>query len=588
MLGLAAYSGWMATQCWQANFRRNPFMTSEQSMTSEHLIPALQQPDQRLQVNSGDVQLAVNIYGEANSPTLILVHGYPDSSAVWRGLIPQLSQRFRVVTYDVRGTGQSTAPQSTADYALERLAADFRAVLDAVSPDQPVHLVAHDWGSIQSWESVTDPQLLARIKSYSSVSGPCLDHIGFWIRDALQSLSPKDLAAVGKQVLGSWYVWFFQLPGLAPLLWKNVLGKNWHRMLASRQGVVAPASATQQRDGVNGIELYRANIGRVANPQQRATSVPVQLIIPVNDDFVSIPMARDSVRPWVENLWCRAVSTGHWMPLSHPQLLANMVTEFVEFNEGQPESAVLKRARVGRQDQPLGGKLALVTGAGSGIGRETLLALARAGAEVAAADINQAAAEESVQLAWELGAVAHSYKVDVGNARAMEKFAGWVQQQLGAPDIVVNNAGIGVAGKFLDTHIADWEKVLHVNLWGVIHGSRLFARQMVDAGIAGTIVNVSSMAGYTPTRMMPAYATSKAAVLMLNNCIRAELASDSIQVVSVCPGMIDTPITRSTFFVGVTSEEQERLRDSAQRFYHRRNLPPQAVAEARSEERRVG
>lgn len=537
-------------------------------------------PEQCLQVDSGDVQLAVNIHGDANSPTLVLVHGYPDCSDVWRGMVPLLSQRFRVVTYDVRGTGRSTAPQSTQDYALERLAADFRAVLDAVSPDQPVHLVAHDWGAVQSWESVTDPQLQARIKSFSSVSGPCLDHVGFWMRDALQTLSPKDLAAVSRQVLGSWYVWFFQLPGLAPLLWKTLLGQNWHRMLASRQGVVAQPSATQERDGVNGIALYRANIGRLANPQQRATSLPVQLIIPVNDDFVSPPMARDSARPWVENLWCREVSTGHWMPLSHPQLLAKMVTEFVDFREGQPETAALKRARAGKRDQFLGGKLAIVTGAGSGIGRETLLALARAGAEVVAADINQAAAEESAQLAWDLGAVAHSYKVDVGNAKAMEKFANWVQQQLGAPDIVVNNAGIGMAGKFLDTHIADWEKILHVNLWGVIHGSRLFARQMVDAAIAGTIVNVSSGLGYMPSRMLPAYATTKAAVLMLNDCIRAELADDSIHVVSVCPGVIDTPITRATLFVGVDSAEQERRRDSAKKLYQRRNLPPRAVADA--------
>jgi short-subunit dehydrogenase len=102
----------------------------------------------------------------------------------------------------------------------------------------------------------------------------------------------------------------------------------------------------------------------------------------------------------------------------------------------------------------------------------------------------------------------------------------------------------------------------------------------VDAGVAGTIVNVSSALGYAPSRMLPAYATTKAAVLMLNNCIRAELADDSIHVVSVCPGVIDTGITRATFFVGVDGAEQERLRDSAKRFYHRRNLPPAAVAEA--------
>lgn len=302
-------------------------------------------PDRSLQVKSGDVRLAVNIYGAEQQSTLILVHGYPDSSEVWAQLLAPLSQQFRVVTYDVRGAGQSSVPARTADYALEKLAADFRAVLEAVSPDQPVHLVAHDWGSIQSWESVADPQLQTRIKSFTTISGPCFDHMGFWMREALKSLAPSELRAVGGQLISSWYIWMFQLPWLAPLLWKTLLGKNWHRMLARSQGVIAEPTATQEKDGVNGIELYRANVMRLVRPQRRATTVPVQQIIPLDDDFIAPELVRKCAQPWVEKLWSREVPATHWMPLSHPQLLAQMIAEFVTFIEGGPESAALRNAR---------------------------------------------------------------------------------------------------------------------------------------------------------------------------------------------------------------------------------------------------
>jgi short-subunit dehydrogenase len=145
---------------------------------------------------------------------------------------------------------------------------------------------------------------------------------------------------------------------------------------------------------------------------------------------------------------------------------------------------------------------------------------------------------------------------------------------------VVNNAGIGMAGSFLDTSAADWEKILHVNLWGVIHGSRLFARQMVAAGKHGHIVNVASALAFAPSRMLAAYATTKAAVAMLSDCLRAELADQGIHVLSVCPGVIDTPITGATRFVGVSEQEQERRRAGAKRLYQRRNLKPGTVAAA--------
>ena len=148
--------------------------------------------------------------------------------------------------------------------------------------------------------------------------------------------------------------------------------------------------------------------------------------------------------------------------------------------------------------------------------------------------------------------------VDVADADAMERFAKAVEHEHGVADVVVNNAGVGISGGFLDTSVDDWERVLGVNLWGVIHGSRLFARQMVDRGEGGHVVNVASAAAFVPSKVLPAYATSKSAALMLTECLRAELAGDGIGVTAICPGVIDTAIVSTTRFVGLTSRRGGR------------------------------
>jgi len=539
---------------------------------------------QTLRVRSGDVELAVKVYGDEKRPVVLLVHGYPDSSHVWHKVVGPLSARYRVVAYDVRGAGESTVPTHTAAYELEHLVADLAAVVDAVSPDQPIHLVAHDWGSIQSWEAVTTERLKSRIASYTSISGPSLDHAGYWVMQRLRSAAPGEIAKVANQLMHSWYIGAFHLPLAAPLAWKLGLDQLWPKLLERFEGIRGESAPTQSSDGQHGVNLYRANVAkRLLSPRERRTSVPVQLVVPTRDRFVSLELL-EGLDQWVDELWRRDVAAGHWLQLSHPELVVRTVSEFVDFIEGGEEPAALHRARVRSGRKPgnnkYAGKLAIVTGGGSGIGRETLLALAEQGAEVVAADIDLAAAQRSAELAELLGATAHARKVDVGDAKAMEAFAAWVASELGAPDIVVNNAGIGMAGNFLDTSTADWEKILHVNLWGVIHGSRLFGKQMVAAGKSGHIVNVASALAFAPSRMLAAYATSKAAVAMLSDCLRAELADQGIHVVSVCPGVIDTPITGNTRFVGVSEEEQTRRRDGAKKLYQRRNLKPQAVSAA--------
>jgi NAD(P)-dependent dehydrogenase (short-subunit alcohol dehydrogenase family)/pimeloyl-ACP methyl ester carboxylesterase len=504
--------------------------------------------------------LAVTAHGDPDRPTVVAVHGYPDDHTVWDGLVAELADRYHVVTYDVRGAGASDEPADRSGYLMDQLAADLAAVLDAVSPERPVHLVAHDWGAIQAWHAVTDASLRHRIASYTSISGPCLDHVGAWMR--------HPSAATLKQALSSWYIAFFQLPAVPELVWRSGLFGGF---LARRERIPRPAL----RDGVNGIELYRANMAsRLGSPATRRTDVPVQVLAPTGDAYVSTPM-QTGIGPFVDDLAVRTLPGGHWLPRSRPDVIARCVRELVESVEHpeQPVAPALRRARL-RDGGSWAGRTVVVTGAGSGIGRATVLAFAELGAEVVAADRDLATATETVHLAGS----GRAYQVDVADGAAMEEFAKQVAAEHGVPWLVVNNAGIGMAGPFADTSVDDWQKIIDVNLWGVIHGCRLFAAQMREHGEGGQIVNTASAAAFTPAKSLSAYSTTKAAVLMLSECLRAELAEHGIGVTAVCPGVVHTNITATTRFVGTDADTEKRRQDSVTALYRRRNYTPDRVA----------
>ncbi|MEU8270199.1 SDR family NAD(P)-dependent oxidoreductase [Sphaerisporangium sp. NPDC049002] len=227
--------------------------------------------------------------------------------------------------------------------------------------------------------------------------------------------------------------------------------------------------------------------------------------------------------------------------------------------------------RVTERRKPYDQRLVVVTGAGSGIGRATARAFASHGAEVVCADLDLDAARRTAGEIGRLYGTAHAYQVDVSRADEMERFATAVRDEHGTPDIVVNNAGIAVAGPFLDHELADWEQTIGVNLWGVIHGCRLFGRQMVERGEGGHIVNIASLAAFAPSRLLPAYSTSKAAVKMLSDCLRAELAGKGIGVSVICPGFISTAIAGNATYRGGDRSLSERA-------LRKRGYPPERVA----------
>jgi NAD(P)-dependent dehydrogenase (short-subunit alcohol dehydrogenase family)/pimeloyl-ACP methyl ester carboxylesterase len=518
------------------------------------------------------VTLRVHESGPPDAPTVICVHGYPDDHTVWDGVVAELALRYHVVSYDVRGAGESGKPRGRQAYRLDQLVRDLAAVIDAVSPDRAVHLLAHDWGSVQAWHAVTGRRLRGRIASYTSISGPCLNHADHWFRARLRRPTPRALRELITQVRSSWYIGFFQLPLLPELAWRTGL-TQW--VLARMEGSRSPAVA----DAVHGVQLYRANMFlQRAAPQPRTTEVPVQVLAPQRDRTVSTSLQTD-IRRWVPNLAVRELPAGHWLPRTHPQTVARCTSELIEHAEGGPEARSLRRSRrVGPHRKRFEDHLVVITGAGSGIGRATALEFAENGAEVIATDVDQQAAERTAQLASTLGPRASAYPLAVSDRGAMEKFAVVLRENHGVPDIVINNAGIGVAGPFFDTTVADWERVIDVNLWGVIHGCQVLGGLLVDGGAGGTIVNIASAAAYLPTRSLPAYATTKAAVLALSQCLRAELVPAGVGVVAICPGFVLTNITNTTRFVGRDAEQEQAARQRATALYRRRNFTAHQAA----------
>jgi NAD(P)-dependent dehydrogenase (short-subunit alcohol dehydrogenase family) len=224
----------------------------------------------------------------------------------------------------------------------------------------------------------------------------------------------------------------------------------------------------------------------------------------------------------------------------------------------------------------LRGSVAVVTGAASGIGRATALECARRGADVGICDVDEAGLESAAEEIRARGRRAVARVTDVSRADAVEAFAAAVRDELGAARLLVNNAGIGVGGAFLDVPLAEFERVVGVNLMGVVHGCTSFLPAMVEARRGGHVVNVASMAGYCAGPLMTSYHATKFGVVGFSESLRPELAPHDIGVTAICPGVIDTNITRTSRFHGPDWDESRR--DELVRAFQRRGYGPDRVA----------
>lgn len=272
----------------------------------------------RFATSSDGVRLAVHETGQG--PPIVAVHGYPDNHRVWDALTEQLLDRFRVITYDVRGCGDSDQPADRAAYRMERLVDDLAAVLAVVSPAEPVHLLGHDWGSVQCWPALTDTRLVGRIASFTSISGPSLEHTARWLRGGRRY--PR---AALRQAAMSWYTLAFQVPWLPEFAAR----RGWIGALTSgrkaRRDSVIPRSTS---DAVNGLQLYRANM-RTRHPEPRRVEVPVLVLAPEHDRYVSVALQTRAPEPHVRDLRTEVLAAGHWAIVRHAAEVAQLVGGFV-------------------------------------------------------------------------------------------------------------------------------------------------------------------------------------------------------------------------------------------------------------------
>ncbi|MDQ0692231.1 alpha/beta fold hydrolase [Arthrobacter sp. W4I7] len=271
--------------------------------------------ERRRIVPSQGAALAVFEYGPDPAPgipTLLLVHGYPDDHRVYVPLIRELAATCHVIAYDTRNAGSSSVTGGHGSFVLQALVDDLYAVL-AATQASPVHLVGHDWGSIQAWAAVQDPRAAGRISRFTSVSGPDLRHFSWWMRQGVRH--PRGWAQLLGQLRRSLYVAFFQIPLLPEAFWRFFL-TGWYERAAGR---------TVGNDPIRGLALYRANF-HIERQPPLPVSIPVHVVVPVKDPFLS-PRLIDGLENWVSKLTVTKVNAGHWWPETHTSDFATLLQQ---------------------------------------------------------------------------------------------------------------------------------------------------------------------------------------------------------------------------------------------------------------------
>ncbi|MDG5481636.1 SDR family NAD(P)-dependent oxidoreductase [Mycolicibacterium gadium] len=224
----------------------------------------------------------------------------------------------------------------------------------------------------------------------------------------------------------------------------------------------------------------------------------------------------------------------------------------------------------------LAGRVAVITGAGSGIGRELALLCAQRGAHLAICDINSAGLTGTAEAAQMRGGQVLMSRVDVSDGDAMNRFAQATSDRFGHVDLLINNAGVAVVGGFLQTNRKDWEWLIDINIMGVVHGCDAFLPTMIRSGRGGHVVNLSSAAGLLANPQLSAYSTTKFAVLGLSEALRMELRPYGIGVTAACPGIIDTAITQTSPIRGDHDTDARRRRLIST--YHKRGYTANRAA----------
>lgn len=295
--------------------RRRPLRVSRFQETEGEHVETLN--ERRRAVAVPGAVLAVFEFGPEpgpDVPTLLLVHGYPDDHRVFLPAIRELARTHHVVAYDTRNAGASAVYGPDGDYSLRTLVDDAFAVL-AETDARAVHLVGHDWGSIQGWAAVQDPRAPGRINRYTSISGPDLGHFSRWVRG--RARDPRAWPQLGGQLVRSWYIGAFLVPALPEAAWRLFLTRRYEK--TARRAVGS--------DPIRGLALYRSNFrGRRKPAAEGRVGIPVHVVVPLKDPFL-MPALVEGLESWVDDLTITKVNGGHWWPATRPADFAALLRQ---------------------------------------------------------------------------------------------------------------------------------------------------------------------------------------------------------------------------------------------------------------------
>lgn len=222
-------------------------------------------------------------------------------------------------------------------------------------------------------------------------------------------------------------------------------------------------------------------------------------------------------------------------------------------------------------------KKCVITGAASGIGRSTAIAMGKLGADLFLTDINENGLEETVQIIKSDGGKVSKYKAfDISQYEKVKEFAEEIHEEFGSMDIVMNIAGISTWGEPHVLKHEHWAKMINVDLWGVIHGIECFLPEIVKAGKGGHLVNVSSSAGIVALPWHAAYSAAKFGVVGISEVMRYDLKEYDIGVTVVCPGAVETPLKQTVEIIGVDNNDPEVIKLKER--FSERAVTPEKVA----------
>lgn len=272
-------------------------------------------------------------YGQARgaAPTIVMVHGYPNTHAVFYGMVAQLADRYHIVSIDTRGSGNSGHPEGVHNYTIDKLNEDYMAVVKQAAPGEKVTYVGHDFGGIIGWDLLAHPDTRATIGRYVTFSSPSFEQWSQWLRTRTQvGDQPFGILDVASQMIRIPEFWGFLIPGAPEASWAvgtfDAVVRYFNRM-ASEPREVGYSNA----DGLAQARMYQANFGdRIQNPRYTKldNTPPILSLDATQDRFFNRDFiySMDAQQPEVVH---RSYEGGHWGLTTNPQEVSRLLHEFI-------------------------------------------------------------------------------------------------------------------------------------------------------------------------------------------------------------------------------------------------------------------